>query len=54
MKTIAEIKALILRQQQLAATLARNDHKDGARAARNKLFGLLNQLDRMQEGPSQA
>jgi len=52
--TIAEIKVLILRQQQLAAKLARNYHKNGARAARNKLFGLLNQLDRMQEGQSQA
>jgi hypothetical protein len=53
--TIAEIEVLILRQQQLAAKLARNDHNYGeARAARNKLFGLLNQLDRMQEGQSQA
>ena len=53
--TIAEIKVLILRQQQLAAKLARNDHNHGeARAARNKLFGLLNQLDRMEEGQSQA
>ena len=55
MNTIAEIKVLILRQQQLAAKLARHDHNHGeARAARNKLFGLLNQLDRMQEGQSQA
>lgn len=49
MNSIAELKVRILRQQQLAAELARNDHKRRARDARTKLFGLLNQLDVMQE-----
>ena len=45
MNSAAELKVLILRQQELAATLARTDRMHGARTARRKLFGLLNQLD---------
>lgn len=49
MNSIAELKVLILRQQELAAKLARTDHMPGVRAARGKLFGLLNQLDLAQD-----
>jgi hypothetical protein len=49
MNSAAELKVLILRQQELAGDLARNDHKRRARNARSKLFALLNQLDLMQE-----
>lgn len=45
MNSVAELEVLILRQQELMAKLARIDHMPGARAARSKLFGLLNQLD---------
>ena len=49
MNSVAELEVLILRQQELAAKLARTDHAHGARAARSKLFGLLNQLDLAQD-----
>ena len=45
MNSVAELEVLILQQQELAAKLARTDHMPGARAARGKLLGLLNQLD---------
>ena len=46
MNSLAELKVLILRQQELAAKLARTDRRmPGARAARGKLLSLLNQLD---------
>ena len=45
MNSVTELKVLILRQQELAAKLARTDHMQRARAARGKLLGLLNQLD---------
>ena len=45
MNSVAELEVLILQQQELAAKLARTDHMPGIRAARSKLFGLLNQLD---------
>ena len=45
MNSVAELEVLILRQQELAAKLARTDRMPGIRAARSKLFGLLNQLD---------
>jgi len=47
--TIAEHKLLIIRQQQLAAELARKGESDRARQVRAKLFQLLYQLDLMQE-----
>jgi hypothetical protein len=49
MNSVAELKVLILRQQELAAKLARTDQMPGVRAARSKLFGLLNQLDLAQD-----
>ena len=49
MNSVAELEVLILQQQELAAKLARTDHVHGARAARSKLFGLLNQLDLAQD-----
>lgn len=49
MNAIAELKVLILRQQELAAKLARSDHRSGARVARGKLIALLNKLDHLQE-----
>jgi hypothetical protein len=45
MKSVSELKVLILRQQQLAADLARRNEAAGSRIARNKLLGLLHQLD---------
>jgi hypothetical protein len=54
MTSVAELEVLILRQQELAAKLARTGHMPGVRAARSKLFGLLNQLDLAQDvaGPN--
>jgi hypothetical protein len=49
MSSVAELKVLVLRQQELAAKLARTDQMPGVRAARSKLFGLLNQLDLAQD-----
>ena len=45
MKSVSELKALILLQQQLAADLARRNEMPGSRVARDKLFGLLHELD---------
>lgn len=45
MSSVVELEVLVLQQQELAAKLARTDHMHGARAARSKLLGLLNQLD---------
>jgi hypothetical protein len=45
MSSVAELKLLILRQQELAARLARNDQKQETRDARSKLFRLLHELD---------
>ena len=46
MNSVAELpKSSFSRQQELAAKLARTDQMPGIRAARSKLFGLLNQLD---------
>jgi hypothetical protein len=45
---IAEQKLLIMRQQEIAAALHRSGQTEKARAARGKLFALLNQLDLMQ------
>jgi hypothetical protein len=46
---IAEQKLLIIRQQHLAAELARNGRSEEARRARAKLLKLLNQYDLMRE-----
>lgn len=46
---IAEQKLLIVRQQHLAAELARNGEHERARQARAKLFQLLNRYDLMRE-----
>jgi hypothetical protein len=52
MNAIGELKVLILHQQELAAKLARSDHRSGARVARGKLIALLNKLDHLQEHAS--
>jgi hypothetical protein len=44
----AELKLLIIRQQELAAELARKGNEPKAKAARARLLALLNQLDLMQ------
>ncbi len=49
MSSVIELEVLVLQQQALAAKLARTDHMRGARAARSKLLGLLNQLDLAQD-----
>jgi len=46
---IAELKLQIIQQRQLAAELFRQGAKEGARAARWKLFALLNELDLISE-----
>lgn len=45
MKSVSELKALILLQQQLVADLARKNEVPGSRIARNKLLGLLHELE---------
>jgi hypothetical protein len=49
MSSVAELKLLILRQQELAARLARNDQKQETRDARRELFRLLHELDVAQD-----
>jgi hypothetical protein len=49
MSSVAELKLLILRQQELAARLARNDQKRETRDARRELFRLLHELDVAQD-----
>lgn len=46
--SIAEHKLLIIRQQQIAAELARKGQSECARRERSKLFHLLHKLDLMQ------
>ena len=50
----ANLKLLIVCQQELAAKLVRDGSPSKAQAARNKLMVLLNQLDLMQECTSQS
>lgn len=49
MSSVAELNLLILRQQELAARLARNDQKQETRDARSELFRLLHELDLAQD-----
>jgi hypothetical protein len=49
MISVAELKLLILRQQKLAARLARSDQKRETRNARGELLRLLHQLDLAQD-----
>jgi hypothetical protein len=50
---VAELRLLILDQQQLTAGLARNGQKQQTRDARSKLFRLLHQLDLAQSALKQ-
>jgi hypothetical protein len=42
---VAELKLMVIRQQELAAKLFRKGQHDKARQARDKLLILLNQLE---------
>ena len=46
---LAEHKLLIIRQQEIAAELARRGQRERAKEARGNLLRLLNQLDLLQE-----
>ena len=48
----AELKLLILRQQELAARLVREGKRSRARDARAKLLALLNRLELIEHGVS--